>query len=95
MKKLLLVLGTTAIVGISLSAFAADDMKQSKGMMMMKMMDSNSDGMISKVEFVKHHEKMYDEMKKNKDGMVDMKDMQMMNDGMMKDHSMMKDKMAK
>ena len=38
---------------------------------------------------------MYDEMKKNKDGMVDMKDMQMMNDGMMKDHSMMKDKMAK
>jgi hypothetical protein len=53
----------------------------------MKSMDTNNDGMISKQEFMAHHEKMYDQMKKNKDGMVDMKDMGMMggNKGMMND----------
>jgi Ca2+-binding EF-hand superfamily protein len=90
MNKLVLALVTSAFVGTSLSAFAADDMKHSKDMM--KMMDANGDGMIAKDEFMKHHEKMYESMKKNKDGMVDMKDMQMMHDGMMKDNAMMKDK---
>ena len=91
MNKLLLALVASACVSISLSAFAADDMKHSKDMMM-KMMDANSDGMISKDEFMKHHEKMYESMKKNKEGMIDMKDMKMMHDGMMKDDAMMKDK---
>ena len=91
MNKLLLAFVTGTIIATSLSAFAADDMKHSKDMMM-KMMDPNGDGMISKDEFMKHHEKMYEGMKKNKDGMVDMKDMQMMHDGMMKDNAMMKDK---
>ena len=90
MNKLLLALVASALVGTSLSAFAADDMKHSKDMM--KMMDANGDGMIAKDEFMKHHEKMYESMKKNKEGMVDMKDMQMMHDGMMKDNAMMKDK---
>lgn len=44
---------------------------------MMKDMDANSDGLISKEEFMKHHEKMFDAMPKNKDGLVDMKSMHM------------------
>ena len=67
----------------------ACDMPMAKSMgmdmgMHMKMMDTNGDGMISKEEFMKHHETMYDKMKKNSNGMVSMKDMQMMMDGMMK-----------
>ena len=68
------------------SAFAMDDM------MDMKVMDTNGDGMISKQEFMKFHEDMWAKMKKNKAGMVDVKDMQaMMSGGMMKNGSMMKD----
>ena len=52
--------------------------------MSMKMMDTNNDAMISKEEFMKHHETMYDKMKKDSNGMVSMKDMQMMHDMMMK-----------
>jgi hypothetical protein len=44
---------------------------------MMKMMDTNNDGMISRDEFMKAHESMYDKMKKNAAGMVDMKEMEM------------------
>lgn len=62
-------------------------MKDGMGMqggMGMKMMDANNDGMISKEEFMKHHEAMFDKMKKDSNGMVSMKDMPMMMDGMMK-----------
>jgi hypothetical protein len=52
------------------------DMMHKNGMNM-KSLDTNNDGMISKQEFMTHHEKMYDSMKKNKDGMVDLKDMGM------------------
>ena len=54
-----------------------------KGGMDMKMMDANNDGMISKEEFMKHHEAMYEKMKKGSNGMVSLKDMQMMHDSMM------------
>jgi len=58
-------------------------MKDGMGMKMdMKKMDSNGDGMISKKEFMKHQESMFDKMK-GSNGMVSMKDMEMMNDGMM------------
>jgi len=80
MKKLLFALAAASIAGASLPVFAMDMAKH------MKMMDANADGMISKDEFMKHHEGMYDEMKKNKSGMVSVKDMQMM---MMKDHGKM------
>ena len=59
-------------------------MKMDMKMMDMKKMDANGDGMISKNEFIKHHEMMYDMMKKNNNGMVSVKDMQMMMDEMMK-----------
>lgn len=40
---------------------------------MMKEMDTNGDGLISKEEFMKFHETRFDAMPKNKDGMVDPK----------------------
>lgn len=65
-----------------------------------KMMDADNDTMVSKQEFMKHHEAMYEKMKKNSKGMVDMKDMEMaMQTGMMstdktKGDAMMKDDKA-
>ena len=80
MKKLFFAVAAASIAGASLPAFAMDMAKH------MKMMDTNADGMISKDEFMKHHEGMYDQMKKNSNGMVSVKDMQAM---MMKDHGKM------
>jgi len=59
----------------------------------MKSMDANGDGMISKDEYMKSSgatAAKWDAMSKNKDGMVDMKAMQMEHDKMMKDDGMMK-----
>ena len=88
MNKAKLVLLASAFVATG--AFAADGM-----MMDMKSMDANGDGMISKKEFMKHHEHMWSKMKKSKGGMVSMKDMEMMHADMMKDGSMKKDGMMK
>jgi hypothetical protein len=89
MNKAKAILFTAAFVATG--AFAMDDMK-SQGMMMdMNAMDTNHDGMISKKEFMKYHEDMWAKMKKNKAGMVDIKDMEMMHGGMMKDGSTMND----
>ena len=55
----------------------------------MKMMDTNGDGAISKDEFMKHHEMMWDKMKKNSAGNVDIKDMQAMHNEMAAKHEMM------
>ena len=54
-----------------------------------KAMDSNSDGMISKDEFMKHHEMMWGKMKKNSAGTVDMKDMEAMHKEMAGKHKEM------
>ena len=89
MKKLISI-SLVAMIFAGLSACAQDSMrggmakKDGMGMKMdMKMMDPNNDGMISKEEFMKHHESMYDKMKKGSNGMVSVKDMQMMMDDMM------------
>lgn len=61
-------------------------MKEGMGMKMgmhMKTMDVNADGMISKEEFMKHHEAMFDAMKKGSNGMVSLKDMEAMHAGAM------------
>lgn len=88
-----------AMLTSTASTFAMDDMKMGQHPMdmasMKKMMDTNNDGMVSKEEFMKHHEMMFDKMKKNKMGMVDMKDMPMMHMGMSKDMKMTKDQMKK
>ena len=88
MSKLISLLLATGLASASISVLAMEDMKSPEMMMHMKAMDTNHDGMISKKEFMKHHEAMWAQMKKNKSGMVDMKDMEMMHDRMMKDGAM-------
>jgi hypothetical protein len=97
MRQMTVILAV-AMLASTTSAFAMDDMKMGQPMdmaSMMKMMDTNNDGMVSKEEFMKHHEMMFDKMKKNKMGMIDMKDMPMMHMGMSKDMKMTKDQMKK
>ena len=72
------------------SVFANHHLKGEGGGM--KMMDTNNDGMITKDEFMKHHEMMWEKMKKNSTGAVSMKDMEMMHKDMGAKHKeMMKD----
>jgi hypothetical protein len=80
MKKVILI-SAAVLFAASGAAFADHHMKGEGGM---KMMDTNKDGMISKDEFMKHHEMMWDKMKKNSTGSVDMKDMESMHKEMMK-----------
>ncbi|MEC4718370.1 MULTISPECIES: hypothetical protein [Noviherbaspirillum] len=49
---------------------------------MMSRMDGNGDGMISKEEFMKAHEAMFDQMK-GSNGMISLQDMQMRRQRMM------------
>lgn len=79
MKKLMLLLGAALLV-TGASSFAGDRKMDPK------MMDTNGDGMISRDEFMRHHEAMWDKMKKNSSGMVDVKDMQMMHKDMQRMH---------
>ena len=73
-----------AAMFVASAAVAMDDMKMDP-----KIMDTNGDGMISKNEFMKFHEDMWAKMKKNKSGMVDVKEMQTMMSGSMMDHGAM------
>ncbi len=84
MKKIALLLALT-FAGATSSAWAMDDKKMDMKMDM-KSMDTNGDGMISKEEFMKFHEMMFDKMKKNKSGMVDIKDMESMHHDMQMMH---------
>lgn len=101
MRKLAAVLACGLVVAAT-SAFAHDGAKMAMKMDF-KAMDTNGDGMISKDEFMKFHEMMFDKMKKNPAGMVDMKEMEMMHHDMEmmhgktdgKDNAVMKDKKQK
>ncbi|MEO7385420.1 MAG: hypothetical protein ABIX37_00640 [Gammaproteobacteria bacterium] len=97
MKTAIPALIGTCALGLGLPVVAhdtkSDHMMMSEHEMMMSM-DTNKDGMVSKVEYMKHHEQMWMKMKKNDKGMVELKSMDMMKDGkMMKDDKMMKDGM--
>jgi EF hand len=85
MNKLLLIVFSGALMCLSFSSFAEKDMKCGHGMMQMKNMDTDNDGTVSKEEFMKAHEAMWDGMKKSKDGLVDVKEMEMMHKSMKKD----------
>lgn len=86
MKKLT-VLSAAILLAASSAAFADHHMKGEA--YSMKMLDTNKDGMISKDEFMKHHEMMWDQMKKNSAGMVDVKDMEAMHKDMAAMHKNM------
>ena len=60
-----------------------------------KMMDTNGDGMISKDEFMKYHESMWDKLKKNSAGTIAVKDMDMMREHHMKSGDKMEKDKAK
>jgi hypothetical protein len=70
MKTSRFILAATLLAGTSVSFAAAHTGN-------MNPMDSNGDGMVSKQEFVSHHEAMFDKMDKSGKGMVPMKDMEM------------------
>jgi Ca2+-binding EF-hand superfamily protein len=74
---------TTRIIGALLMSslavqaaevtFASGYARAGQGMRTMKMMtamDTNKDHMLSKEEFMKYNEKLFDMMDKNKDGMI-------------------------
>ena len=50
----------------------------------MSAVDTNKDGKISKEEFMKHHEAMFDKKDVNKDGFIDQSEMHRMMDRMCK-----------
>lgn len=69
-----------ALASISMTAVAADPMAPKTDVTRMEhhqSMDINRDGMLSKEEFMSHHEKMWDDMKKTTAGLVDVKSMTM------------------
>ena len=53
--------------------------------------DTNKDGKISKEEFMKHHEAMFDKKDTNKDGFIDQSEMHRMMDHMHKHSEQQKD----
>jgi len=97
-KTLLFAVSAIVFLGTDCSAMGNRDlssgqgqteMKSRHGMMgsMMMNMDTNGDGMLSKEEFMKGHDTMFDRMK-GPNGMISLKDMQMKGMGMMGHGSM-------
>jgi len=95
MNKLTSILVAAAAMSMATFAFANDEMKHGDMHSHMSAMDTNGDGMISKDEFMTYHQAMWDKLPKNKDGMVAMKDLEMMHHDKMKHDGMMKDDHAK
>jgi len=83
-KKLIFAMSATVLLGAGCSAIGSHDMSSGHSMMgsMMMKMDTNGDGMLSKDEFMKGHEAMFDRMK-GPNGMISLKDMGKMDHGNM------------
>ncbi len=82
MRKLVAILCGTAVLALSGQAVAQTTMKEEKKMaakeMRMKAMDTNNDGMISREEFMKYHETVWEKIKRNAAGMAHMADVDAM-----------------
>ena len=92
MKKIVY-MASVAMLGLGLYTTSMADepiMSHDQMMMMMKSMDTDGDGKVSKQEYMAYYEKMWMSMKKDSSGMVDAKSMMMQHDEMMKNQSMSK-----
>ncbi len=82
MRKAIAILCGTAVLGLAGQAVAQTTMKEEKKMaakeMRMKAMDANNDGMVSRDEFNKYHETMWEKTKRNAQGMAMMGDVNAM-----------------
>jgi hypothetical protein len=89
MKKLVPAVIAAVLTTVGCSTMRGHDMQSGNGMMMhMKSFDSNGDGMLTREEFMKAHEVMFDQMK-GSNGMINLKQMPMHGKGMMgTDHPM-------
>ena len=81
MNQLIRISLTAVMATVSAGTLAANEgMATDKTTDMGRMMDTNKDGMVSKKEFMDYQEVMWKQLAKNKDDLVMMKDMHMMND---------------
>lgn len=81
MKKLCTAVAAATLLSVGVSTLANDEMH---GKEMMSAMDTNGDGMLSRDEYMSYHQKKWDRMQKNANGMVDMKAMERMHEDKMK-----------
>ncbi len=77
MKRNHLALALAAALSLGVAPYAT---AQQKGMDMVKTMDADKDGMISKSEFMKKMEAMWDSMDKGKKGRLTPEDVQKITD---------------
>lgn len=91
MKKATLAILASAVIASGCASVGANEDTPKQGMhhgkmpmmaMHMAQMDTNNDGLASKEEFMKFHEQMFD-MMKNRDGVIDLKEMHKHCKGMM------------
>lgn len=95
MKKLTVSVCTAVLLGASAAVIAADQVDHMKDAACkehmeahLKMMDIDSDGLISKTEFMNHHTTMWDKRPKDANGMVRIEDMKMKHHGTMPNDGM-------
>ncbi len=70
MRKPLAVLIAAALIGVTGQAVAQTALKESKREMRFNTMDTNNDGMVTRDEFMKYHESMWNKIKRNEKDMA-------------------------
>lgn len=82
MRKSIAILCGAALIGLTGQAVAQsamkDDKMATKKEMRMQAMDTNNDGMVSRDEFMKYHDAMWNKTKRNQAGMAMMTDVEAM-----------------